>query len=78
MIEKAQDLQKNTVSELQTEIKSLKGILLNRRGGNVNPTQSVDPSSILSVVPSGQATLPSWQLETVKSGCSDTLSATEE
>jgi peroxin-14 len=53
MMEKNKEIQSQSLSELQQELKSLKALLLSRGPGNI-------PSSPLPVL--GRPTIPAWQL----------------
>lgn len=56
-MDKAKEMQSCTVSDIQSEIKSLKAIISNNR-------RVVSHSITDTSLPSGKATLPEWQLDT--------------
>ncbi|KAH7915816.1 peroxisomal membrane anchor protein conserved region-domain-containing protein [Hygrophoropsis aurantiaca] len=57
MIEKNKDIQKQSLAELQQELKSLKALLLSRNSGPLSSSPSTPIPSL-----TGRPSIPSWQL----------------
>jgi peroxin-14 len=59
MIEKSKDAEKQTLAELQQELKSLKALLLSRSSGLPSAPASPAPTLPYGI---GRPTIPAWQL----------------
>jgi peroxin-14 len=70
LVEKSKENQQQTIQEVQTELKSLKNLLLNRRlpnaDGNDSEKQSISITESFKGINVGKPSIPAWQLAAIK------------